>query len=164
MGTFGDWLTLSSILFGVYVFRRQMNAQVLVEYTRRFDEICRAKAGGKSFLDSLADGPLEGGSPERDELIRRYVSLCSEEFYLWWRVYLSTDIWSIWEREIVRVLRTPAVREWWARKREDFGSFRQFRRYVDGVQKQTEVVFSPLEPSGPITALRRLLAALGGSA
>ena len=100
-------LTVTSILWGVRVYRRQMNAQLFLEFTRRYDEVMRTypEDTRSARLDSS-----QAPSSQSDELtaaVLRYLNLCSEEFYLRQRRYLAKDIWTIWEAEIQRTLQSP---------------------------------------------------------
>ena len=38
----GFVLTTGSVLLAIYVFRRQMNAQLFLEYTKRYEQIMEA--------------------------------------------------------------------------------------------------------------------------
>jgi hypothetical protein len=43
----------------------------------------------------------------------RYLNLCSEEYYLYKQKWLHKKLWGIWEKELIRTLRSPLfVREW----------------------------------------------------
>jgi hypothetical protein len=131
----GLFLTAASILIGVYVFRRQMNAQLFLEYTKRYDEVMR------SYPSDLRSARLHSGGeppPESTELtaaVLGYLNLCSEEFYLWKRGYLSTDIWRIWEGEMRRTLASPLYRREWPKLRAEFATYDEFTRYVLDAQE-----------------------------
>lgn len=138
MGTLtvlGLVLTAVSILIGVYVFRRQMNAQLFLDYTKRYEEVMRSYPEGSrnSRLDSAGVPPPE--SPELTAAILRYLNLCSEEFYLWKRGYLSGDIWGIWETEMRRTLASPLCRREWPRVQAEFSSYEEFAKYVADAQR-----------------------------
>jgi hypothetical protein len=128
-------LTAASVLWGVYVYRRQMNAQLFVEYTKRYEEVMRSYPEGvrKLRLDSGAEPPPE--SEELSSAILRYLNLCSEEFYLWKRGYLAGDIWRIWEGELKRTLSSPLYRRGWRKLASEFESYREFADYVGEAQR-----------------------------
>jgi hypothetical protein len=137
----GSIATALGVAFGVLVYRRQMNAQLFLDYTKRFDELMRANDGSNDDFGTVMESRQPGATgPGHATLLRRYLNLCSEEFYLWRRGYLSTGIWAIWEREIVRTLRKPGLREWWKAERNQFASFKEFAEYVDAAQQ---------DPAGP---------------
>lgn len=109
-----------AVLWAVYVYRKQMNAQLFLEYTKRYDSILQ------SCPDKFREGKLEARPdlPERSEEFTRcalrYLNLCSEEFYLWKRGYLSSDIWNIWKEEIERTIDSPLFRREWDLINPDF--------------------------------------------
>jgi hypothetical protein len=123
-------LGVVTFVFGVRVYKRQMNAQLFVEYTGRFEEIM------KSFPENSWTARLNAANlPDPSEALSlsvlKHLNLCSEEFYLFKRRYLSADVWRIWEGEIKRTLATPLfVREWRTLKTE-FASYPEFRSFVE---------------------------------
>lgn len=130
--------TLASLLvatigffFGVRVYRRQMNAQLFLEYTRRYEEVMASFPPDHRSSRFDLDGEPPPESQELRAAVLRYLNLCSEEFYLNKRGYLSKDIWSIWEDELKRTLRSPLVRREWQVLRREFTSYSQFARYVE---------------------------------
>lgn len=137
----GSIATALGVAFGVLVYRRQMNAQLFLDYTKRFDELMRSSDGTTTDFGAALESPAAvNAGAGHAALARRYLNLCSEEFYLWRRGYLSTAIWAIWEREIVRTLRKPYLREWWKVGRRQFAAFKEFAEYVDAAQQ---------DPAGP---------------
>lgn len=133
--TLGLFLTAASILFGVYVFRRQMNAQLFLEYTKRYEEVMRSYPADDRSTRLDSDGEPPSESAELTAAILRYLNLCSEEFYLWRRGYLSTDIWRIWEGEIRRTLASPLYRREWPQLVAEFAAYDEFVRYVRDAQR-----------------------------
>lgn len=134
---------------GVRTYRRQTNAQMFVEYTRRFHEVMALfpadSRGARLDLDTALP-------PESDELtlaVLRYLNLSSEEYYLYRRGYLAKDVWTIWEAEIDRTLQSPLFRREWPRLRNEFISFSEFSRYV-------EALLAPGRGDGQKVEARRL--------
>ena len=126
----------SGVLFGVHVYRRQMNAELFLAYTRRYEDVmasfpeeCR---GHRLHVDGIA--PTE--SEELTSAVLRYLNLCSEEFYLCKRRYLSRDIWTIWEGELQRTLKSPLLRREWEQLRHEFAAYTEFAEYVDTAQSR----------------------------
>ena len=127
VGAFGLFL-------GIVVYRRQMNAQVFLEYTKRYEDVMDSfpESARAARLDISSDPPPE--SPELTTAVLRYVNLCSEEFYLCKRRYLSKEIWRIWESELKRSLRSPLIRREWAKLGKEFSSYPEFVEYVTQAQ------------------------------
>ena len=106
--------TLLSIIVGIVAFFRgvanynkQMNAQVFLQYAKRYDEIMNSfpKSAGLARINSGKALPKSNG--ELTICVLRYLNLCSEEFHLYDTKYLSEKVWEIWADEMVRTLRTP---------------------------------------------------------
>ncbi len=134
---FGVLLTAAGVFQAIRVYRRQMNAQLFLAYTQRYDEIMGAfPADARGLrLDLTGDPPPE--SPELRLAVLRYLNLCSEEFYLYRRGYLARDIWKIWEKELERTLSSPLLLREWPAVRNEFEANAEFARYVGRVQENS---------------------------
>ena len=116
------------------IHERQSNAQTFIEYTGRYERVM------SDFPPDAFDARLNTAAalPEPSAALSlvalRYLNLCSEEYYLWRERYLSDSVWSIWEVELKRTLRTPLMRREWVRLRPEFASYPEFSEFVDAVQ------------------------------
>jgi hypothetical protein len=124
---FGAWQ-------GILVYRRQMNAQLLLAFTKRFDDLMTDFSNGADYPVDLFDSPPEPTHRLR-AMVVRYLNLCSEEFYLHRRGYLSRDIWSIWEADMKETLKSELIRREWPEVRAVYRSFTEFQRFVDEQQE-----------------------------
>lgn len=131
-----NFFTAVSLVVGIVIYYRQSNAQVFLEYTKRYSEIMnRFPAEGlKARLNLSAKLPEK--SDELSLAVLRYLNLCSEEFYLCKQKYLSSHVWGIWEAELKRTLSSPLFVREWAELREEFRSYPEFLEYVDRVQRE----------------------------
>ena len=105
--------TAASVVLGVVLYLRQCNSQIYLEYTKRYSVIMDKfpPEGLKARLNLFAKPPE--GSHELSLAALRYLDLCSEEFYLYKKKYVSSHIWRIWEAELKRTLSSPLIlREW----------------------------------------------------
>ena len=120
------------LVIGVVVYRRQMNAQLFLEYTRRYEQIMESfPANARLSLNEK----LPKSSKALTFCVLKYLNLSSEEFYLCRKYYLSKSIWSIWEKELKRTLRSPLLRREWDKLRTEFESYPAFSRYVEETQR-----------------------------
>ena len=120
------------LIVGVVVYRRQMNAQLFLEYTRRYEQIMESfPTDARLSLNEK----LPKSSRELTFCVLKYLNLSSEEFYLRRKHYLSKPIWSIWEKELKRTLRSPLLRREWGKLRNEFESYPTFSRYVEETQR-----------------------------
>lgn len=136
--------TLISILFGIFAFfygvksyKDQMNAQVFLQYTQRFEEIMQSfpKNAWSARLNS--ETALPEPSEELNLGVLRYLNLCSEEYYLYREKYLSKKVWSIWEHELARTLRTPLFLREWKKVANEFDAYPEFQSFVKSTQAKT---------------------------
>jgi hypothetical protein len=128
-----------TIVWGVKSYNRQMNTQVFLTYTQRIEQIMDSFP--KDAWDFRLDlEKLPKPSLELSTSVLKYLNLCSEEYYLWQKKLLASDLWNIWEDELNRTLRSPLfVREWKILAKE-FEFYPEFRRYVENIQKKAEQV------------------------
>jgi hypothetical protein len=128
--------TAGGIIVAIWVYRRQCNAQVFIGYTKRYADIMNMfpVEGRKARLDLSAEPPAR--TDALSLAVLRYLNLCSEEFYLWKKGYLSRRVWRIWEAELRRTLASPLIMREWASLREEFRSYPEFLDYVEKGQRQ----------------------------
>ena len=91
--------TLVSILVGIFAFfygvtsyKKQMNAQVFLQYTMRFEDIIKSFPKNAWSARKNSDDKLPKPSEELTTSVLRYLNLCSEEFYLYKEKYLLLEI------------------------------------------------------------------------
>jgi hypothetical protein len=124
-----------TLFIGIRIYKRQTNTQIFLEYTKRYNEIM------ESFPPEARPArlSLEGKMPDHSEglsiAILRYLNLCSEEYYLCERGYLSKELWGIWEDELKRTLNSPLFVREWKGLRNEFLSYPEFLEFVDDVHR-----------------------------
>jgi hypothetical protein len=137
-------LTAGALLFGIWSFGKQMNSQLFLTYTERYEGIMGAFPPG-ALATRLRLGEVP---PPRSEALSicllRYLNLCSEEFFLHRRGFLSRRIWRVWRPEMERVLRSPLLRREWPCIRREFDSYPEFFQFVERV-----MAAGPIRPSDP---------------
>ena len=96
---FGTIITVISVViavvtfvWGVISYKNQMNAQLFLEFTKRFEEVMQSfpKSAWSARL-GIGDEP----STESEELslaVLRYLNLCGEEYYLFDKGWLNKAI------------------------------------------------------------------------
>jgi len=123
-----------SVFWGVKSYQNQMNAQLFLEFTKRFEEIMQSfPENAWSARTDLDDAP----PPESDELslsALRYLNLCSEEYYLFKKRWLHKEIWGIWETELIRTLQSPLYMREWKKLVREFDAYKEFQNYVNEIQ------------------------------
>jgi hypothetical protein len=141
LDTFLQIATLISILFGIFAFfygvksyKNQMNVQVFLQYTERYEEIMKSfpKNAWSARLNS--DLALPEPTEELSLCVLRYLNICSEEYYLYREKYLSKKVWDIWKDELVRTLRTPLFLREWKKLVDEFDAYPEFQSFVKSAQ------------------------------
>ena len=125
-----------SLLMARKTFQRQMNAQVYLAYTDRFEKLvadCPDEFRSAMLSMKLSDTADKERSRVKACMIR-YLNLCSEEFYLLKSGYLAREVWQTWQRELERTLRTRLYRSGWEDLQAEYESYPEFVAYVERVQ------------------------------
>ena len=123
------------IVVGIITFKHQMNAQVFLECTKRYEQIMDTFPQGARGARLALEGKPPPSSEELSLAVLRYLNLCSEEFYLCSCRYLSRNVWSIWEAELRRTVASPLLRREWRELRSEFQSYPDFVQYVEDAQR-----------------------------
>lgn len=130
-------LTLLSIIIGIIAFFRgittynkQMNAQVFLQYAKRYDEIMNSFPRNARLARIKSSEALPKPSGELTICVLRYFNLCSEEFYLYESKYLSKKVWNVWTDEMIRTWQTPLFRREWTKLVNEFDAYPEFQSFV----------------------------------
>ena len=132
----GSVAAAAAILVAVYVYNRQMNVQVFLEYTKRFDEVMTTFPEYARWARRDLDAAPPHESPELTVAVLRYLNLCAEEFYLQRRGCLARDVWRIWEDELKSTLCSPLVQREWNVLQREFFNFPEFVAFVERTQRE----------------------------
>ena len=123
-----------ALIWGIVSYKNQMNAQLFLEFTKRFEEVMQSFP--KNTWPSRLN--IEGKPPPKSKALSlsalRYLNLCSEEYYLYKKHWLHKEIWKIWENELIRTLQTPLFIREWKTLAGEFESYPEFKEYVDKIQ------------------------------
>ena len=134
-----QFATLVSVIIGFWSlistvrnYRRQLNLQILMKYTERYEHILSQFPENALFarFDSNALPPQ---SQELTLCVLKYLNLCSEEFYLWRHKYLANQIWQVWEGDLKRMIASALLKREWLQLREEFLSHKEFLDFVEAV-------------------------------
>jgi hypothetical protein len=118
--------------------RKQANIQAFLVYTERFERVMEALPAEACQARFDLEQTLPSESEDLTGAALRYLNLTAEEFYLWKRHYLDTQLWRIWEQEIQRMLRSPLMRREWPKLVTEFISYEEFVEYVRRVQRAND--------------------------
>lgn len=126
-------IATGSLFWGFYIYKKQSDIQIFLEYTKRYEIIMDSFPENARFcrLDFSKDLPSE--SNELTIAVLKYINLCSEEYYLRERRLLSKKVWNMWKDELERTLKSELVRREWLKVKIEFETYPKFKNYVESV-------------------------------
>jgi hypothetical protein len=135
-GVFLLGLTIWNLRFATRSFKKQMNAQVYLAYTERYEKLmAECDPDFRTTLLDIKLAEVEVRSRDKTKIcMLRYLNLCSEEFHLMQTGYLAPEIWGLWRQELEWTLRKSLYVSGWPELQHEFESYPEFLEYVDEVQ------------------------------
>lgn len=127
-----------SLLIPVRAYKRQVNSQFLLEYTRRIDEIMRSLPQSVWAAHLFPGEELPAPSSELRMDILRCLNLFSQIHYFSNRGYIPKNVWRMGEVGLQQLLRSPLFIREWETIEPFFASNRAFCRYVKRAQQPPE--------------------------
>jgi hypothetical protein len=110
--------------------RRQLNAQMFIEFSKRFEELLRLFPTEAWLANRRPNQELPPSSKEITECTLYCLQFVADVYHLHKAGYISKALWRLWEREITRTLKGPLfVREWSAVAAE-FSHDKDFLNYM----------------------------------
>ena len=111
--------------------RRQLNAQMFIEFSARFQDVIR---GMPSCVWRKPDG--EPPPPPSEELTKcsmRAFHVLADLYHLHKGGYISPDLWKPWHQGIRRTLQNPILQREWIAVEEAFAHVPDYCRYIHRV-------------------------------
>jgi hypothetical protein len=110
-GQLGQIGTLLVGSLGIFVAlrnqRRQLNAQMFIEFSNRFQQLLRTFPKEAWLANHTASLPLPPSSSELTECTLYCIHFVADVYYLHRGGYVSAKLWRLWERDIKRTLTGP---------------------------------------------------------
>jgi hypothetical protein len=133
-------VAIFSLWFASRSFRQQMNAQVYLAYTDRFEKLASDSPSEfrLSYLKTTIDDIPSAEKSRVLACLIRYLNLCSEERHLLQTGYLAPSVWKSWERDLEETIRTKLYRSAWPHLRSEYRSYPEFIEFVEGIQRRPE--------------------------
>ena len=132
-----DWLQLGAIVVGgigigvaLVNQRRQLNAQMYIEFSKRFEELLRLFPTEAWLANRRADKELPPPSKEITECTLYCIQFVADEYHLHKAGYISNRLWKLWEREIKRTLTGPLFKREWSAVAPEFSHDKDFLDYM----------------------------------
>src|SRR5271166_1522486 len=93
--------------------RRQLNAQMFIEFSGRFQDILRLFPTEAWLANRNPSQPLPPSSRELTDCTLYCIQFIADAYYLHKGGYISKSIWKLWEPEIKRTLSGPVFKREW---------------------------------------------------
>jgi hypothetical protein len=125
------------LMISVRAYRRQVNSQFMLEYTRRVDELLTTLPPHVLGLTVIRDDH-QPPPPATDELsmkVLRCLNLVSQMHFFSRKGFLPPVVWRRARVTYARILRSPLFRREWQTLHRAFEMDRAFCRYVDQVHR-----------------------------
>lgn len=110
--------------------RRQLNAQMYIEFSARFQNLMRLFPTEAWLANRSATKTLPPCSQELTDCTLYCVQVVHDAFHLHTGRYISKKLWRLWEREIRQTLSGRIFRREWDVISEEFAHNRAFLRYL----------------------------------
>ena len=148
-------LILASLGIWVTMFnqRRQLNAQMFVEMSRRFQDLLRMFPTEAWLANRNPSAPMPPSSQEITDCTLYCIQLIADVYHLRQGGYISKRLWSAWEREIRHTLGGPVFQREWKTVAVEFSHNRNFLRYLHTLMRtksssvDAAVIWEPSFPS-----------------
>jgi hypothetical protein len=126
LGSLGVWVALLNQ-------RRQPNAQMFIEYSRRFQELLRLFPTDAWLANRNPSQSLPPSSRELTDCTLYTIQFIYDVYHLHKGGYIERRLWNLWEREIKRTLTGPLFRREWEGVAAEFAHNSEFREYIEGL-------------------------------
>ena len=126
--------TLVVASLGIFVAlrnqHRQLNAQMFIEFSGRFQELLRLFPTEAWLANRNPSQPLPPSSQELTDCTLYTIQFIADIYYLHKGGYISKPLWMLWEREIKNTLSGPLFQREWDGVAAEFANNRDFLQYI----------------------------------
>jgi len=126
-------LLIGSLGIGVALLnqRRQLNAQMFIEFSKRFEDLLRLFPTEAWLANRNPAQPLPPPSQEITDCTLYCVQFIADAYYLRKGGYIPKSLWALWEREITRTLSGPVFAREWPKIRAEFSHDPEFLKFLN---------------------------------
>ena len=128
LGSLGVWIAMLNQ-------RRQLNAQMFITITGRFQELLRLFPTEAWLANRNAAQPLPPRSREITDCTLYCLQLIADVYHLRQARYISDKLWSAWEREIKHILEGRIFQREWEWLEIEFSHNKDFLRYINTLMR-----------------------------
>jgi hypothetical protein len=124
IGSLGIWVAMLNQ-------RRQLNAQMFIEVSGRFQELLRLFPTAAWLANRTRSHPLPPPSQEVTDCTLYCLQLIADVYHLHQGGYVSKHLWLLWEREIKHTLAGPIFQREWEGLAAEFTHNPDFVQYLN---------------------------------
>jgi hypothetical protein len=129
--------------------RRQLNAQMFIEVSGRFQELLRMFPTEAWLANRNPSQPLPPRSHEITDCTLYCFQLIADVYHVHQGGYVSKGLWKAWEREIKHILDGRIFRREWEMLAVEFSHNQDFLDYINGLMQPKQQMSVTVESCGP---------------
>ena len=128
LGCLGVWVAM-------FNQRRQLNAQMFIEVSGRFQELLRMFPTEAWLANRNSSQPLPAPSHEITDCTLYCFQLIADVYHVRQGGYISKALWKAWEREIKHILDGRLFRREWEGLAIEFSHNEDFLHYINSLMQ-----------------------------
>jgi hypothetical protein len=130
LGSLGIWIAMITQ-------RRQLNAQMFITISGRFQELLRLFPTEAWLANRNASQPVPPRSQEITDCTLYCLQLVADVYHLRQGRYISNKLWYAWEREIKHILAGRIFRREWEWLEVEFSHNGDFLNYINELMEKS---------------------------
>jgi hypothetical protein len=143
LGSLGVWVAMLNQ-------RRQLNAQMFITITGRFQELLRLFPTEAWLANRNASQPLPPRSQEITDCTLYCLQLIADVYHLRQTRYISNQLWNAWEREIKHILEGRIFQREWEWLKIEFSHHEGFSGYINALMAPKPMTSAAPAPCDPL--------------
>jgi hypothetical protein len=136
LGSLGVWVAM-------FNQRRQLNAQMFIEVSGRFQELLRLFPTEAWLANRNPSKPLPPRSREITDCTLYCFQLIADVYHVHEGGYISKKLWNAWEREIKHILEGQVFRREWEGLAVEFSHNAEFLDYINALMSKPKMSAAP---------------------
>jgi hypothetical protein len=128
LGSLGVWVAM-------FNQRKQLNAQMFIEVSGRFQELLRLFPTEAWLANRNPNQPLPPRTREITDCTLYCLQLVADVYHVHQSGYISKALWNAWEREIKHILDGRVFRREWEGLEVEFSHNEDFLHYINGLME-----------------------------
>jgi hypothetical protein len=143
LGSLGIWVSMLNQ-------RRQLNAQMFIEVSGRFQELLRMFPTEAWLANRNPSRPLPPPSQEITDCTLYCLQLMADVYRVRRGRYISKSVWNAWEREMKHILEGRIFQREWGGLAIEFSHDDDFLRYMNSLMAPEAKLIATAAPSDPL--------------